>query len=113
MGVLKGFSWLEVRFYIQSGLTLKTFAFYTTVSRNVASVLKISAINFIVRWCEFACGMNLSISDLLTSHNEKMSSMYHFQISGFMKLLLRISVLMSAIKIFAKAMAILVPIVVP
>ena len=26
MGVLKGFSWLEVCFYIQSGLILKTFS---------------------------------------------------------------------------------------
>ena len=27
MDVLKGFSWLEVCFYIQSGFVLKTFAF--------------------------------------------------------------------------------------
>ena len=83
------------------------------MSRNVASVFQISAVNFIVGWCEFACVMNLSISGWLTSHNEKMSSMYRFQISGFMTLLLRIFVSMSAIKIFAKATAILVPIAVP
>ena len=59
------------------------------MSRNVASVFEISAVNFIVGWCEFACVMNLSISCLLTSHNEKMSSMYRFQISGFMTLLLQ------------------------
>ncbi|XP_068737978.1 uncharacterized protein [Montipora capricornis] len=40
-----------------------------------------------------------------------MSSLYRFQIIGFMTLLLRICVSRSAIKIFAKAKAILVPIV--
>ena len=83
------------------------------MSRNVASVFEISAVNFIVGWCEFACVMNLSMSGFLTSHNEKMSSIYRFQISGFMKLLLRIFVSMSAIKIFAKATAILVLLAVP
>ena len=86
---------------------------YTTVSRNVASVFEISAVNFIVGWCEFACAMNLSISGLLTSHNGKMLSISRFQINGFMTLLQRISVLMSAMKIFAKATTILVPIAVP
>ena len=54
------------------------------MSRNVASVFDISAVHFMVGWCEFACVINLSISRLLTSHNEKMSSMYRFLISGFM-----------------------------
>ena len=62
------------------------------MSRNVASVFEISAVNLMVGWYEFACVMNLSISGLLTSHNEKMSSMYRFQIIGFMTLLLRICV---------------------
>ena len=35
---------------------------YTTVSRNVASVFEISAVNLVVGWCEFAGLMNLSIS---------------------------------------------------
>ena len=83
------------------------------MSRNVASVFEISAVNLMVGWCEFACVMNLSISGLLTSHNEKMLSMYCFQIIGFMRLLLKISVSRSAIKIFAKATAILVPMAVP
>ena len=39
---------------------------------------------------------NLSISGLLTSHNEKLSSMHGFQIIGFMTLLLRICVSRSA-----------------
>jgi len=64
---------------------------YTTVSANVASVFEISAVNFIVGSCEFACVMDLSISSLLTSHNGKMLSVYRFQINGFMTLLLRIS----------------------
>ena len=86
MSVLKGFSRLEV--------CLKAFALYitVTVSRNVASVFEISAVNLMVGWCEFAFVMNLSISGLLTSHNEKMSSMYRFQIIGLMALLLRICV---------------------
>ena len=81
------------------------------MSRNVASVFEISAVNLMVGWCEFACVMNLSISGLLTSHNKNMLSMYRFQIIGFMMLLLRICVSRSAIKIFAKA--ILVPTAVP
>ena len=77
------------------------------MSRNVASVFEISAVNLMVGWCEFGCVMNLSIYGLVTSHNEKMSSIYRFQIIGFMMLLLRICVSRSAIKIFAKATAIL------
>ena len=57
--------------------------------------------------------MNLSISGLLVSHKEKMSLIYRFQIVGFTTLLLRICVSISAIKIFAKATAILVPMAVP
>ena len=82
---------------------------YTTVS----SVFEISAVNVMVGWCEFACVINLSISGLLTSHNEKMSSMDRFQIIGFMTLLIRICLSRSAIKIFAKVSAILVPMAVP
>ena len=82
---------------------------YTTVSRNIILVFEISAVNFI----EFACSMNLSISGLLTSHKENISSIYRFQIVGFVTLLLRICVSVLAIKIFAKATAILVPMAVP
>ena len=53
--------------------------------------------------------MKPPMSGLLISHNEKMSSMYHFQTVGLEMLLLRISV-----SIFAMNMlAILVPIAVP
>ena len=41
--------------------------------------------------------MNLSISGLLTSHKEKISSIYRFQIVGFVTLLLRICVSILAI----------------
>ena len=57
---------------------------------NMASVVEISAVNLIVGWCELDCVRNSSISDLLTSHNEKLSSMHRFQITGFMTLLRRI-----------------------
>ena len=43
---------------------------HAIVSRNVASVFEITAVNLMVGWCEFACVVNLSISGLLTSHNE-------------------------------------------
>ena len=60
MSVLKDFRRLQVCSYIQNGLILKAFAFvYTTVSKNVASVFEISAVNLMVGWCEFACVMNL------------------------------------------------------
>ena len=75
----------------------------------MASVFEISAVNLIVGWCEFACVMNLYISGLLLSHNEKMLSMYRFPIISFTMLLQRICVLILAIKIFANATAILVP----
>ena len=48
---------------------------YMTVSRNIVSVFEISAVNLIVGWCEFACSMNLSMSVLLASHSENISSM--------------------------------------
>ena len=48
----------------------------------MALVFEISAVNLMEGWCEFACVMNLSISGLLTSHNEKMLSMYCFQTIG-------------------------------
>ena len=76
---------------------------------KVAPVFEISTVNLMVGWCEFACVMNLSITGLLTSHNENFSSTYRFQIIGFMTLLLRIYVSRTAIKIFAKATSILVP----
>ena len=113
MSELKGFSKLEVCFYIQNGLILKAFAFAYNSVKNMASVFEISAVNLMVGWCEFACVMNLSISGLLTSHNKKMSPIYCFQIIGFTTLFLKICVSRSAIKIFAKATAILVPMGVP
>ena len=73
------------------------------MSRNVASVFEISAVNLMVGWCEFACVVNLSISGLLTSHNEKRSSMFRFQIIGSKNLCLET----------IKATAILVPMAIP
>ena len=113
MSVLKGFSRLEVCSYIQNGFTCVSVCLDTAVSRNVMSLFEISAVNLMVGWCEFTCGMNLSISGLQTSHNGKMSPIYRFQIIGFMTLLLKFCVSRSAIKIFAKETAILVPLAVP
>ena len=96
--------WIHLRFRLP---------LYTAVSRNVMSLLEISAVNFMVGWWEFTCGMNLSISGLRTSHSWKMSPIYRFQIIGFMTLFLKICVSRSAIKIFAKETAILVPLAVP
>ena len=50
--------------------------------------------------------INFSISSLLLSHNEKMSSVYRFQIIGSMTLLLRSCVSISAIKISSNATAV-------
>ena len=56
------------------------------VSRNVISISEISAVNLIVGWKLLACFMNRSISCLLESHNEKMSSIYRFHFVGFVLL---------------------------
>ena len=87
---------------------------YTVVSKNVVSVSEISAVNLIVAWCLSACSMNLAISSLLIFHIEKNeSSMNLFQTSGFVSLLLRISVSTFAMKMLAKATDILESIAVP
>ena len=83
---------------------LKTF-----VSRNVISVYDISAVNLIVWWCLFACSMSCVTWCLCTFQIENISSIYLFQTSGLRALRLRISVSTTAIKMFAKATAILVP----
>ena len=86
----------------------------TTVYRYLASVFEISAVNLIVGWCEFACVMNLSISGMLLSHNEKnvvcVSFPSHWLYDAFAK---NLCVSISAIKIFANATAILVRMAVP
>ena len=93
-------------FNIQYGMMMGEIAF---VYRNVVSEFEISAVNLIVGWYEFACSMNRSISCLPVSHREKISSMKRFQTVGFTTPWLT----MSAIKMFAKATAIFVPIAVP
>ena len=62
-----------------------------------------------VAWCLLACSMNLSISSLLVSHKENISSMYNFHSSGFVLLWLKIAVSTTDMKILAKATAIFVP----
>ena len=86
MRVLKGLRWLHSRI----DCSLNILPLYITVSRNVVSVSEISAVNLIVGWCELACSMNCSMSGLLISHSENMSSMQRFQTVGFETFLLRI-----------------------
>ena len=77
------------------------------------SLFEISAVNLIARWCLFARIIKSSISSLSAFHSENMSSMYLFHSSGFVLLWLIIFVSTEAIKMFAKATAIFVPMAVP
>ena len=85
----------------------------TVVSRKFIYFYDTLAVNLMVVWCLFASKMKRSISSLLVSHKENTSSMYLFHSSGFLLLLLIISVSTADIKMFAKATAIFVPIAVP
>ena len=60
MSVLKGFSRLEVCFYIQNGLILKAFAF----EYNSVLVLEI----LMVGWCEFACLVYIRFAHIRFTH---------------------------------------------
>ena len=79
------------------------------MSRNVILVYDISAVNLIVWWCLFASSMNCVTWPLGIFQIENILSIYLFQTSDLRALWLRIFVSTSAIKIFAKATAILVP----
>ena len=83
------------------------------MSRNVVSVSDISAVNLIVGWWLFACLMNCVTLSLFTFQTENIWSIYLFQTSGLRALWLRICVSTSAIKMLAKATAILVAMAVP
>ena len=74
---------------------------------------EISAVNLIVGWCLFACSMDCIFSSLFKVQRENMSSIHHFQISGFNALWFKISVSTSAMKMLAKATDIFVPMAVP
>jgi len=85
---------------------------YTLVSKNVVSVSGNSAVNLIVGWCLFACSMNLLIS-FLTFQSEKMSSVKRNE--RFYHALAK-NVCFNfnfAMKMLAKATAILIPMAVP
>ena len=70
-------------------------------------------VNFMVGWYEFACSMKCSISSSFVSHKQNTSSMNLFHVSGLLTLCLKISFSIDAIKMLAKATAILVPMAVP
>ena len=75
MCVLEGFRVFKMCLYIKDRFSLNLVLLYTTVSKNTVSVSDISAVNLIVGWCKFACSMKASMSGLLMSHREKISSM--------------------------------------
>ena len=64
-----------------------------------------------VGWYKFACLMKCYISSLFVSHKQNTSSMNLFHVSGLLTLCLKISFSIDAIKMLAKATAILVPMV--
>ena len=83
---------------------------FICLSFLVISFSKQLLMNLIVRWCLFArIIIKSSISFLSSFHSEKISSMHLFHSSGFVLLKLIISVSTDAIKMFAKATAIFVP----
>ena len=75
MCVLEGFRFLKCVFTSRIDFSLNLVPLYTTVSKNTASVSDISAVNLIVGGCKFAWSMKASMSGLLMSHREKISSM--------------------------------------
>ena len=79
------------------------------MSTKVVSNCETSAVNFMVGWYEFACSMKSSISSLFVSHKQNTSQMNIFHGSGLLTLCLKISFSIDAIKMLAKATAILVP----
>ena len=83
------------------------------VSENVVSVSDISAVNLIVGWKLSAFTRNSSISFLLVSHTDMTSLINLFQKMGLILLCLRISFSILAMKMLAKATAIIVPMAVP
>jgi len=78
------------------------------VSKNVASVSEIYAVNLIVGWNLFAFRRSSPISFLLVSHTDMISSINLFQKSGLMLLCLSNSSSILAMKMLATATAILV-----
>ena len=54
----------------KTGSLLNLWPLYVVVSKKVASVHDISAVNLIVGWCLFACSMNFSTTSLLVCDRE-------------------------------------------
>ena len=83
------------------------------VSRKFVFFSDISAVKCMAGWCLFATKINRSISSLVVSHRENTSSIYLFYSTGFILLLLIISVSTAGIKMLAKDTATFVFIAVP
>ena len=81
----------------------------TFVSNNA----DISAVNFIVSWQWFALVTNSLILSSFVSHIQMTSSIYLFQTSDLILLLLIMPFSLFAMKIFAKATVIFVTVAVP
>ena len=88
---------------------LNLWPLYMVVSKKGASMISISSVNLIVKWCLFACSMNFQTKSLLVCQREIMSSIQRFQASGLLALSFRLCFSISPVKILAKAIAILVP----
>ena len=104
---------LEVCSHVKDRILVESDLLYTFVSKNVVSVSDISAVNLIVGWKLCSFRRNSSISFLLLSHTDMMSSINLFQKVGLMQLCLSISFSILAMKMLAKVRAIFVPMAVP
>ena len=104
---------LEVCSHVKDRILVESDLLYTFVSKNVVSVSDISAVNLIVGWKLCSFRRNSSISFLLVSHTDMMSSINLFQKVGLMQLCLSISFSILAMKMLAKVRAIFVPMAVP
>ena len=72
--VLECLCTLEVCSHVKDRILVESDLLYTFVSKNVVSVSDISAVNLIVGWKLCSFRRNSSISFLLVSHTDMMSS---------------------------------------
>ena len=75
---------------------------YTTVSKKIVSVSDILAVNFMVGWCKITCSKKATMSGLLMSNSEKMSSIKRFQTVGLKTVLLKLCVSLYAMKMISE-----------
>ena len=85
----------------------------TSLSKKTIFSYDISYVNFIVVWNDLAKSIKMLICGLVKVHTEKISSINLFQMRGLCGLVASSCFSMCAIKMTAKATAILVPITIP